>query len=233
EMPGVTIEDGRLFTDPARGELDMVFQFEHVNVDQGTGKWDPRPLDLLDLKATLGRWQAGLADVGWNSLYWCNHDQPRVVSRWGDDGEHRVRSAAMLATVLHLHRGTPYVYQGEELGMTNVDFTSIEEFRDIEARNHYASAVRRGHDPAAVLAAMAPMHRDNARTPMQWDASPHAGFTTGTPWIAVNPNHVTINATAARADEAPVFHHYRRLIELRHASDVVVDGVFEMQLADH
>jgi oligo-1,6-glucosidase len=233
EMPGVTIEDGRLFTDPARGELDMVFQFEHVNVDQGTGKWDPRPLDLRDLKATLGRWQAGLADVGWNSLYWCNHDQPRVVSRWGDDGEHRVRSATMLATVLHLHRGTPYVYQGEELGMTNVAFTSIEEFRDIEARNHYASAVGRGHDPAAVLAAMAPMHRDNARTPMQWDTSPHAGFTTGTPWIDVNPNYLTINAAAARADPDSVFHHYRRLIELRHTSAVVVDGAFEMQLADH
>ena len=233
EMPGVTIEDGRLFTDPARGELDMVFQFEHVNVDQGVGKWDPRPLDLLDLKATLGRWQVGLADVGWNSLYWCNHDQPRIVSRCGDDGEHRVRSATMLATVLHLHRGTPYVYQGEELGMTNVAFTSIEEFRDVEARNHYAAAVGRGHDPAAVLAAMAPMHRDNARTPMQWDDGPNAGFTTGTPWIAVNPNHAAINAAAARADDDSVFHHYRRLIELRHTSDVVVDGTFEMQLADH
>jgi oligo-1,6-glucosidase len=233
EMPGVTIEDGRLFTDPARGELDMVFQFEHVNVDQGAGKWDPRPLDLRDLKATLGRWQAGLADVGWNSLYWCNHDQPRIVSRWGDDGEHRVRSATMLATVLHLHRGTPYVYQGEELGMTNVDFRSIDEFRDIEARNHYASAVGRGQDPAAVLATMAPMHRDNARTPMQWDDSPHAGFTTGTPWIAVNPNYVQINAAAARADDTSVFHHYRRLVELRHTSAVVVDGVFEMRLADH
>jgi len=155
------------------------------------------------------------------------------VSRWGDDGEHRVRSATMLATVLHLHRGTPYVYQGEELGMTNVAFTSIEEFRDIEARNHYASAVGRGHDPAAVLAAMAPMHRDNARTPMQWDDAPHAGFTTGTPWIDVNPNYRTINAAAARADDGSVFHHYRRLIELRHTSDVVVDGEFEMQLADH
>jgi len=233
EMPGVSIEDGRLFTDPARGELDMVFQFEHVDVDHGSGKWDPRPLELRDLKATLGRWQAGLADVGWNSLYWCNHDQPRVVSRWGDDGEHRIRSATMLATILHLHRGTPYVYQGEELGMTNVAFTSIEEFRDIEARNHYASAVGRGHDPAAVLTAMAPMHRDNARTPMQWDDSPHAAFTTGTPWIAVNPNFTTINGAAARADEASVFHHYRRLIDLRHTSDVVVHGDFEMRLADH
>jgi oligo-1,6-glucosidase len=233
ETPGITVEDARTFTDPARRELDMVFQFEHVDLDHGHGKWDPRPLDLLQLKASFGRWQAGLADLGWNSLYWCNHDQPRIVSRWGDDGEHRVRSATMLATILHLHRGTPYVYQGEELGMTNVHFTSIDQFRDIEARNHYASAVERGHDPAAVLASMAPMHRDNARTPMQWDAGPNAGFTTGTPWLAVNPNHTTINAAAARADERSVFHHYRRLIELRHTSDVVVDGRFAMELADH
>ena len=232
EMPGVTLADAVKFTDPARREVDMVFQFEHVDLDAGDGKWDPRPLDLRDLKASWGRWQAGLADVGWNSLYVGNHDQPRVVSRWGDDGdEYRVRSATMLATVLHLHRGTPFVYQGEELGMTNVAFTSIDEFRDIEARNHYHSAVRRGADPATVLAAMV-RHRDNARTPMQWDDSPQAGFTTGTPWIAVNPNHATINAAAARADERSVFHHYRRLIELRHTSAVVVDGDFTMLLPD-
>jgi oligo-1,6-glucosidase len=233
EMPGVTIEDAVLFTDPARRELDMVFQFEHVGVDHAGSKWAPQPLDLRDLKASLGRWQQGLAATGWNSLYWCNHDQPRVVSRWGDDSdEHRVRAATMLATVLHLHRGTPYVYQGEELGMTNVAFASIEEFRDIEAINHYRSAVARGEPPAAVLASMG-HHRDNARTPMQWDASRHAGFTTGTPWIAVNPNHTTINAAAARADERSVFHHYRRLIELRHTSPVVVDGAFAMLAPEH
>jgi oligo-1,6-glucosidase len=232
EMPGVTIDDAVLFTDPHRREVDMVFQFEHVGLDHAGSKWSPRPLDLLDLKASLGRWQRGLAATGWNSLYWCNHDQPRIVSRWGDDGAFRVRSATMLATVLHLHRGTPYVYQGEELGMTNVAFTSIEEFRDIEARNHYRSAVGRGEDPQAVLAAMA-HHRDNARTPMQWDGSPNAGFTAGTPWIAVNPNHTTINAEAARADERSVFHHYRTLIELRHTSAIVVDGDFTMVLPDH
>ena len=147
EMPGVTVEEARLFTDPARGEVDMVFQFEHVNLDQGATKWDVRPLRLTDLKATFGRWQEGLAETGWNSLYWNNHDQPRVVSRFGDDGpEHRVRSAKMLATVLHLHRGTPYVYQGEELGMTNARFDRIEAFRDIESLNHYAEAVARGDD---------------------------------------------------------------------------------------
>jgi oligo-1,6-glucosidase len=234
EMPGVTVDAARLFTDPARGEVDMVFQFEHVQVDQGPGgKWDVHPLRLRDLKATMGRWQAGLADLGWNSLYWNNHDQPRVVSRFGDDGPHRVRAAKMLGTVLHLHRGTPYVYMGEELGMTNVPFAGIDDFRDIESLNHYAEAVAAGDPPDHVLDALRAMGRDNARTPMQWDDSEHAGFTTGTPWIAVNPNHAEINALAALADEDSVFHHYRRLIELRHSEPAVAHGDFTMLLADH
>jgi oligo-1,6-glucosidase len=228
EMPGVTVEQAREFTDPARAEVDMVFQFEHVQLDRGATKWDIRPLDLRDLKASLGRWQAGLADVGWNSLYWNNHDQPRAVSRFGDDGAHRVRSAKALGTVLHLQRGTPYVYQGEELGMTNAPFAAIEDFRDIESLNHYHEAVAAGEDPAAVLATLRTASRDNARTPMQWDASEHAGFTTGTPWLAVNPNHTEINARAARADPDSVFHHYRRLIELRHAEPAVALGDFTM-----
>jgi len=232
EMPGVTIEDAKLFTDPARHEVDMVFQFEHVNLDQDGTKWKPFPLDLRDLKRSFGRWQEGLAESGWNSLYWNNHDQPRIVSRWGDDGEHRVRSAKALGTLLHLHRGTPYVYQGEELGMTNMAFGSIGEFRDIEALNHYAEAVAEGEDPAAVLASMQPMNRDNARTPMQWDDSPHAGFTAGEPWIGVNPNHAEINAAAAIADRDSVFHHYRRLIELRHDEPAVALGDFTMLLED-
>ena len=233
EMPGVTVEEARRFTDPARGEVDMVFQFEHVQLDQGASKWDPRPLDLRELKASLGRWQAGLADTGWNSLYWNNHDQPRVVSRFGDDGEHRVRAAKLLGTILHLHRGTPYVYQGEELGMTNAPFAAIEDFRDIESLNHYAEAVAAGAAPEEVLAALRARGRDNARTPMQWDASEHAGFTTGTPWLAVDPNHVEINARAALADPDSVFHHYRRLIELRHTLPVVAHGDFTMLLAEH
>jgi oligo-1,6-glucosidase len=232
EMPGVTVEQARLFTDPARAEVDMVFQFEHVQVDQGTSKWDVHPLRLRDLKAALGRWQTGLADVGWNSLYWNNHDQPRVVSRFGDDGAHRVRSAKLLGTVLHLQRGTPYVYQGEELGMTNTSFADIHDFRDIESLNHYNEAVVAGDPPGAVLAGLRKMSRDNARTPMQWDASEHAGFTTGTPWIAVNPNHTEINAEAARADPDSVFHHYRRLIELRHREPAVAHGDFTMLLED-
>ncbi|MFD9541128.1 alpha-glucosidase [Streptomyces sp. NPDC060022] len=233
EMPGVTVEQARLFTDPARAELDMVFQFEHVGLDHGRGKFDPRPLRLTDLKASLGRWQSGLADVGWNSLYWNNHDQPRVVSRFGDDGpSHRTRSATMLATVLHLHRGTPYVYQGEELGMANAPLRTIEDFRDIESLNHYTEALRAGAEPEDVLPGLRAMGRDNARTPMQWDASPHAGFTTGTPWIPVNPDHTEVNAEAALADPDSVYHHYRRLIALRHQEPAVVHGDFTMLLPD-
>ena len=232
EMPGVTVEEAKLYTDPARREVDMVFQFEHVQVDHGETRWDVHPLHLHDLKAVLGRWQAGLAEVGWNSLYWNNHDQPRVVSRFGDDGEHRVRSAKMLGTVLHLHRGTPYVYQGEELGMTNAPFDSIGDFRDIQSLNHYAEAVGTGADPEAVLDALRVSGRDNARTPMQWDDTENAGFTTGTPWIAVNPSHKEINAQAAFDDDS-VFHHYRRLIELRRAEPAVAHGDFRMLLADH
>jgi oligo-1,6-glucosidase len=231
EMPGVTVDEAVLFTDPDRGEVDMVFQFEHVQLDHGASKWDVHPLRLGDLKASLGRWQAGLAEVGWNSLYWDNHDQPRVVSRFGDDGEFRERSATMLATVLHLHRGTPYVYQGEELGMTNAPFDRIDDFRDIEALNHYRTAVGGGAPADDVLAGLRQMGRDNARTPMQWDATPHAGFTSGTPWIAVNPNFVEINAEAELADERSVFHYYRRLIALRHDEGVVARGDFTMLLA--
>jgi oligo-1,6-glucosidase len=232
EMPGVTVEQARLYTDPARRELDMVFQFEHVQVDQGDSKWDMHPLRLTDLKRTLGRWQEGLADVGWNSLYWNNHDQPRAVSRFGDDGAHRVTAAKMLGTVLHLHRGTPYVYQGEELGMTNAPFNTIDDFKDIESLNHYAEAVSEGASPDDVLLSLRKRGRDNARTPMQWDAGPQAGFTTGVPWLGVNPNHVEINAHDARADPDSVFHHYRQLIELRHALPVVAHGDFTMLLED-
>jgi len=230
EMPGVTVEQARLFTDPDRAEVDMVFQFEHVGLDQAGTKWEHRALELTALKASLGRWQAGLADVGWNSLYWNNHDQPRAVSRFGDDGRYRVRSAKALGTVLHLHRGTPYVYQGEELGMTNFPFTSIDQFRDIESLNHYREAVAGGQDPAAVLKTMLGPSRDNARTPMQWDNSSNAGFSTGTPWLPINPNYPEVNAAAALADPDSVLHHYRKLIALRHAEPAVADGDFTMLL---
>ncbi len=233
EMPGVTLEQARLFTDPARREVDMVFQFEHVGLDQGQTKWDVRPLDLRALKASFGRWQDGLAEVGWNSLYWDNHDQPRAVSRFGSDApEHRVASAKLLGTVLHLHRGTPYVYQGQELGMTNTGFTGIDDFRDIESINHQLAATAAGRPADEVLASLRAMSRDNARTPMQWDAGEHAGFTTGTPWIPVNPNSVEINAAAQWADPGSVLHHYRALVALRHAEPAVVHGDFTLLLPD-
>ena len=170
EMPGVTVDQAILYTDPAREEVDMVFQFDHVWADRGSDAWSLIPLKLTTLKAIFGRWQAGLAEVGWNSLYWNNHDQPRVVSRYGDDGAYRVESAKMLATVLHLHRGTPYIYQGEEIGMTNAPFAGIADFRDIEAIGQYAQAVElEGRDPEDVLTVLRARGRDNARTPMQWD----------------------------------------------------------------
>ena len=232
EMPGVTVEDAVLFTDPARGEVDMVFQFEHMELDRAGNVHAVRPLDLRALKASLGRWQAALAERGWNSLYWDNHDQPRAVSRFGDDGPHRVRSAKLLATLLHLHRGTPYVFQGQELGMTNAPFAGIEDFRDIASLNYFADRVALGDAPEAVLDRLRPTGRDNARTPMQWDASPQAGFTSGEPWIAVNPNHTEINAQAARADPGSVFHHFRRLHELRHTEPAVAQGSFTMLLPE-
>jgi len=234
EMPGVTIGQAILFTAPERRELDMVFQFEHVQLDIGTTKFDLRPLHLPDLKASLAAWQAGLAGRGWNSLYWGNHDQPRAVSRFGDDGAHRVASAKTLATVLHLHQGTPYVYQGDELGMVNSPWTAIGDFRDIETLNYYAQAAARGDvDLAALLRAIGTMSRDQARTPVQWDASANAGFTTGTPWIAVNPDYPEVNAAAQAGQPGSVFEHYRKLIELRHTDPVVTDGDFELLLPDH
>jgi oligo-1,6-glucosidase len=187
----------------------------------------------VDLKANLAKWQYGLSERGWNSLYWNNHDQPRVVSRYGDDGAFWYESATLLATVLHLHRGTPFVYQGEELGMTNYPFREIDEFQDVEALNHYRQAVeQQGQDPRLALLALTAMGRDNARTPMQWDDGEHAGFTTGTPWLAVNPNSRTVNAAAEVADQESVFHYYRRLIALRHQDPVVRDGDFELLLPD-
>ncbi len=228
EMPGVTAEDAVLFTDPARREVDMVFQFEHVGLGQaGASKFETRPLEPGELADSLARWQEALGDTGWNSLYLGNHDQPRTVSRFGDDGEHWRASATALATMLHLLRGTPYVYQGEELGMTNSPFASIEEYRDVEALNYYADASAQGRLAAHVLDGLGRIGRDNARTPVQWDGTPNAGFTSGSPWIAVNPNHAWLNAAAQVDDEASVFSHFRRLIAFRHSSDAVARGDFE------
>jgi oligo-1,6-glucosidase len=230
EMPDTTVADAILYTDPDRHEVDMVFTFEHVGLDRepGGSKWAVRPLHLPDLKVNLATWQEGLAEVGWNSLYWNNHDQPRIVSRWGNDVEHRVDSAKTLGTVLHMLRGTPYVYQGEELAMTNAHFTSPSQYRDIESVNWAETAAADGVDDETIAHALSVKSRDNARTPMQWTNGTNAGFTDGDPWLPANPNHASINAEAAIADPESVFHHYRRLIELRHHHPVVVHGDFRL-----
>ncbi len=234
ETPGATLDVARRLTDPARHELNMVFTFEHVNLDQAsTSKWDLSVLRLPALKRNLADWQDGLAAAGWNSLYYENHDQPRSVSRFGDDSpEHRVNSAKTLATVLHLHKGTPYVYQGQEFGMTNAPFTEIGHYCDVETLNYHALATAAGIPEADVLRSLAAKSRDHARTPVQWDAGPHAGFTTGTPWFPVNPNYPDINADAARRDPGSVFAHVQRLIRLRHDDETVREGRFELLLPD-
>jgi oligo-1,6-glucosidase len=236
EMPGSTIEVARRATDPARNELNMVFTFEHVDLDQRVGgvKWDLAALSLPVLKQKLAEWQDGLADIGWNSLYWNNHDQPRAVSRFGDDSaEFRAASAKTLGTILHLHKGTPYVYQGEELGMTNTYYSEIAHYADLESINYHAEALTLGLEAETIMKSLQVKSRDNARSPMQWSDSSHAGFTEGVPWLAVNANYVTINAAEAIDDPDSVFHHYRTLIGLRHEHQVVVDGRFELLLADH
>ena len=234
EMPGVTIEQARLFTDPARRELDMVFQFEHVGLDHGAGgKFDPQPLDVLELKQSFQRWQDGLATTGWNSLYWNNHDQPRAVTRFGDDGAYWSQSARALGAVLHLQRGTPYIYQGEELGMTNAPFEDIGELRDIESLNYFTHALSTGQTSDAVLPGIRRGTRDNARTPMQWTNENGAGFTAGEPWIAVNPNAQEINAASQVGVDGSVFEFYRSLVRLRHEDPVVAHGDFRMLAEGH
>ena len=233
ETPGTTVADAVRYTAPHPGEVNMVFTFEHMDLDRAPGgtKWDLAPLRLSDLKANLSAWQEGLTDAGWNSLYWNNHDQPRIVSRWGgDDGDDRVVSAKALGTVLHLLRGTPYVYQGEELGMTNAHLGHIEQYSDIESVRWAAEAAERDVPEESIVRSLAVKSRDNARTPMQWDASENAGFTTGTPWLAVNANHSTINAEAALADPDSVLAWYRALIDLRHRTQVVVHGDYRLLL---
>ena len=236
ETPLATVEHGIALTHDETGSLNMLFQFEHMDVDRDPAsgsKWTKDDWSLLDLKRAMARWQHGLAGQGWNSLYLSNHDQPRPVSRFGDDGRYRVESAKLLATFLHLLQGTPYIYQGEEIGMINVAFASIEDYRDIETLNMYREAMARGSvDADRLMTTIHNKSRDNARTPMQWTAGANAGFTTGTPWIGVNPNHATINVEAAMADPDSVFHHYRRLIELRKSEPVIVHGRYEPLLED-
>lgn len=213
----------------------MVFQFEHMDLDGGESfKWNHKKIRLTELKAVMSKWQTELEEKAWNSLYFCNHDQPRMLSRIGNDtDEYRERSAKLLGTCLHMMQGTPYIYQGEELGMTNYPFTSLEEFRDIESINAYHELTEKNIvPPEEMFDYISYKGRDNARTPMQWDDSPQAGFTTGTPWIAVNPNYTKINAKEQMEREDSVFHYYQKLIKLRKEYEIIVYGDYKLLLPD-
>ncbi len=228
ETWGANVERAKLYSAEDASELSMVFQFEHMCLDhQGFEKWDVAPLPLPRLKACLCHWQQGLHNAGWNSLFMNNHDLPRIVSRWGHEGEYRVRSAKMLATMLHGMQGTPYIYQGEELGMTNIRL-NIEQYQDIEIHNLYRERTARGYTPEAVMESIWARGRDNARTPMQWTSGENAGFTTGTPWLPVNSNCQAINAEAALKDPDSIFHYYQKLIELRKTYPAFRDGSFTL-----
>ena len=238
ECSGVTLEEAKKYARSDEKELNMVFQFEHMDVDsdEKAGKWTTRKMDLRDLKKILTRWQKGLQDIAWNSLYWENHDQPRSVSRFGNDSdEYREISAKMLATCIHMMQGTPYVYQGEELGMTNCPFNTLETFRDLESINAFHELTEQGKmTEEEMMAAIGYKGRDNARTPMQWDDSANAGFSgaDATPWIMVNPNYTKINAKDQVSREDSVFKYYQKLIKLRHESDLIVYGTYDLILDD-
>ena len=229
EAWGANTENAKLYSNPDGSEFSMVFQFEHICLDQQEGKekWDLAPLPFVKLKRVMERWQKELEGYGWNSLFWDNHDLPRIVSRWGNDREYRTESAKMLAVLLHGMQGTPYIYQGEELGMTNVRY-SIDEYRDIEILNMYKERKAQGYPESEIMASIYAKGRDNARTPMQWDDSVNAGFTSGTPWIKVNPNYTEINAEDERRDPDSVFTCYKTLVRLRKEYPVFVDGHFEL-----
>lgn len=236
ECSGVTLEEAKKYARSDEKELNMVFQFEHMDVDsdEKAGKWTTRKMDLRNLKKILTRWQKGLQDIAWNSLYWENHDQPRSVSRFGNDSdEYREISAKMLATCIHMMQGTPYVYQGEELGMTNCPFNTLDNFRDLESINAFHELTEQGKmTEEDMMAAIGYKGRDNARTPMQWDDSAYAGFSTTNPWIMVNPNYTKINAKDQINREDSVFKYYQKLIKLRHESELIVYGTYDLILDD-
>ncbi len=235
ECSGVTVEEAMKYASSSGKELNMVFQFEHMDLDGGESfKWNHEKILLTELKKIMSKWQTGLAGKAWNSLYWCNHDQPRMLSRMGnDDPKYREVSAKMLATCLHMMQGTPYVYQGEELGMTNYPFTSLDEFRDIESIHAYRELTEKGIvSPEDMFDYISYKGRDNARTPMQWDDGPQAGFTTGTPWIPVNPNYKEIYAKEQMERETSVFHYYKKLIRLRKEHEIIVYGDYKLLMPD-
>ena len=230
ETWGATPEIAKLYSNPERHELSMVFQFEHSLLDNEPGKekWDLNPLDVMELKAVLSKWQTELGEEGWNSLFWNNHDLPRIVSRWGNDKEYRVRSAKAFAILLHMMKGTPYIYQGEELGLTNTPVASIEELDDIESINMYHDRVSRGFSIESIMASLNAKGRDNARRPIPWTAEQNGGFTTGTPWLALNPNYKEMNVEEELKNPDSVFYTYQKLIQLRKDHPIVVWGDYEL-----
>ena len=235
ETAGVTLEEAKKYANTDGSELNMVFQFEHTDLDGGERfKWDTKPMPLVPLKENLSKWQKGLEDVAWNSLYFCNHDQPRIVSRLGDESDaYRELSAKCIATCLHMMQGTPYIYQGEELGMTNTVFNSVDDFRDLESINAYRELIESGlFTKDDMFPKIAHKSRDNARTPMPWDDSENAGFTTGTPWLALNPNYKKINIADQLRREDSVFHYYQKLIRLRKENEIIVYGKYELLLPE-
>ncbi|WP_198930005.1 alpha,alpha-phosphotrehalase [Exiguobacterium sp. AT1b] len=233
EMSSTTLDHCVRYSNPDENELSMTFSFHHLKVDYPNGeKFVASPFDFIQLKDIMSTWQQGMHGKGWNAIFWCNHDQPRVVSRFGNDTNHRVESAKMLATVLHGLQGTPYIYQGEEIGMTNPGFDDLNEYRDIETLNNYKLKREEGVSHEDMMAAIKQKSRDNSRTPMQWDATTHAGFTNGTPWINVAPNYQDVNVEAALDDPNSVFYHYKNLIALRKELDVLTDGDYTLLTPD-
>ena len=230
ETWGATPEIAKLYSNPERHELSMVFQFEHSLLDNEPGKekWDLKPLDVTELKTVLSKWQTGLGEEGWNSLFWNNHDLPRIVSRWGNDKEYRVRSAKAFAILLHMMKGTPYIYQGEELGLTNTPVASIEELDDIESINMYHDRISRGFSVESIMTSLNAKGRDNARRPIPWTAEKNGGFTTGTPWLALNPNYTEMNVEAELQNPDSVFYTYQKLIQLRKDHPIVIWGDYEL-----
>lgn len=236
ETWSATVQNAKQYSNPDGSELSMVFQFEHILLDQQDDgeKWDLKPLNLVDLKRTLAKWQTELGDEGWNSLFWNNHDTPRIVSRWGNDEKYRQESAKLFAILLHLMKGTPYIYQGEEIGMTNYEMASLDDIYDIESINMYHERLAAGHSEADILTSINAKGRDHARTPMQWRGDQaHAGFTVGQPWIPVNDNFTEINVAQNLAEKDSVFATYQQLIQYRRDHDIVVKGDFQLLYSDH
>ena len=236
ETWSATVQNAKQYSNPDGSELSMVFQFEHILLDQQDDgeKWDLKPLNLVDLKRTLAKWQTELGDEGWNSLFWNNHDTPRIVSRWGNDEEYRQESAKLFAILLHLMKGTPYIYQGEEIGMTNYEMASLDDIYDIESINMYHERLAAGYSEADILTSINAKGRDHARTPMQWRGDQaHAGFTVGQPWIPVNDNFTEINVAQNLAEKDSVFATYQQLIQYRKDHDIVVKGDFQLLYPDH